>query len=305
MDGTDLQLIRMLLFEPRLPYRELADRLSISVQAVHRRIQILMEERIILGFGTNISLRYLKAVEVVIRGISNFESRDAMIADLHTSDRISQLFFGSGNVIFVTALLRDISELETFVSFVSKAASMPDPKVSIVAHGQVGKDSTGNAPALGADLSPLDRRIIASMRRDARKPVADVATELNVTATTVKRRMDRMIADGSIEFSLGLHPGMSGNVISIINVTLREGSDKMAVGNEFVKRFTPTVGYYRTFSDVPDLISMLSWTNTLKELEILIMDVEKNPRVRSTVPHIIYAGRYFETWRDRLLDNVK
>jgi DNA-binding Lrp family transcriptional regulator len=143
------------------------------------------------------------------------------------------------------------------------------------------------------------------MRKDARKAVADVATELNVTATTVKRRLDRMIEEGSIEFTLGLHPGLSGNIITIINVILSAGSAKMVVGNEFVQRFTPTIGYYRTFSNIPDMIVLLAWTKTLKDLEILLMEVEKNAKVRSVVPHIIYAGRYYETWREHLLDNVK
>ncbi len=305
MDGTDLQLIRMLMFEPRLHYRELADRLNISVQAVHRRIQTLMEERIILGFGTNISLRHLKAVEVMIQGTSGFESRDDMIASLHSSDRISQVLFGSGNVTFVTALLKDIIELETFVAFVSRVASMPEPRVAIVSHGLVGKDVKAENPTARSDLSPLDKRIIASMNKDARKAVAEVANELNVTATTVKRRLERMIEEGSIEFALGLHPGLSGDIITIMNVILRDGSDKVAVGNEFVQRFNPTVGYYRTFSNIPEMIVMLAWTKTLKDLEILLMEVEKNPKVRSAVPHIIYAGRYFETWRERLLENLK
>ncbi len=305
MDATDLQLIRMLMFEPRLPYRELADRLNISVQAVHRRIQILMEAGIILGFGTNISLRHLKAVEVMIQGTSQFGSREEMVANLHSSDRISQIFFGSGNLIFVTSLLKDIDELEAFVVFVSKATSMPEPRVAIVSHGLVGMDAAAKNPASGSELSPLDKRIIASMKKDARKAVADVATELNVTATTVKRRLDRMIEEGSIEFALGLHPGLSGDIITIMNVILREGSDKMAVGNEFVQRFNPTVGYYRTFSNIPDMIVMLAWTKTLKDLENLLIAVEKNPKVRSAVPHIIYAGRYYETWRERLLDGLK
>ena len=305
MDGTDLSLIRILLFEPRLSYRELADRLNISVQAVHRRIQILMEERIILGFGTNISLRYLKAVEVMVQGTSRFTSREHMISELHSDDRISQILFGSGNMLFVTAILHDISELETFVSFVSRSAAMPEPIVAIVSHGLAGKAGERTDPSTGPELSHLDKRIISSMRREARKAVADIASELNVTAATVKRRLDGMIEDGSVEFSLGLHPGLSGNIITIINVKLTEGADKMAVGNDFVQRFAPTVGYYRTFSNLPDLIVMLAWTKTLHDLELLLMEIEKCDRIRSAVPEIIYAGRYYETWRDHLLEGGK
>lgn len=298
-------MIRMLLFEPRLPYRELADRLNVSVQAVHRRIQILMEERIILGFGTNISLGYLKAVEVMVQGESHFTSRADMIAELHADGRVSQVLFGSGKVLFVTALLHDISELESFVSFVRRSAAMPEPRVAIVSHGLAGKAGEISRPEARQELSPLDKRIVSSMRRDARKPVADVASELNVTAATVKRRLDRMIDDGSIEFSLGLHPGLSGNIITIIDVTLTNGSDKMTLGNGFVRRFAPAVGYYRTFSNLPDTIVMLAWTNTLHDLELLLMEIEKSDRVRSAVPQIIYAGRYYETWRDHLLDGGK
>ena len=49
MDEMDI-LIKELAVDPRLPYRDLADRLSLSVNGVHKRIQQLISKGVIVGF---------------------------------------------------------------------------------------------------------------------------------------------------------------------------------------------------------------------------------------------------------------
>ena len=43
MDATDIRLSQMLMKNSRVPYREMAGKLGISLQAVHRRIQVLID----------------------------------------------------------------------------------------------------------------------------------------------------------------------------------------------------------------------------------------------------------------------
>jgi len=50
MDKTDIILCQMLLGNSRLSYSELADTLNLSVTAVHKRIQDLVESGVIRKF---------------------------------------------------------------------------------------------------------------------------------------------------------------------------------------------------------------------------------------------------------------
>ena len=56
MDETGLILSKLLLFDYLMPYLALADALGLSVNAVHKRIQSMVEESVIRGFTTKFSL---------------------------------------------------------------------------------------------------------------------------------------------------------------------------------------------------------------------------------------------------------
>lgn len=67
MDKTDIFLIQLLLANSRLPYAELAKKLNLSVNAVHKRIQSLVEMGVIRRFTAKVSHF---AVQVFIYGNS-------------------------------------------------------------------------------------------------------------------------------------------------------------------------------------------------------------------------------------------
>ena len=57
VDKTDVILCQLLLADSRLSYRKLAEKLNLSVTAVHNRIQSLIEMGIIRKFNAKLSLR--------------------------------------------------------------------------------------------------------------------------------------------------------------------------------------------------------------------------------------------------------
>ena len=57
-------------------------------------------------------------------------------------------------------------------------------------------------------LDDLDRRLIARLRTDARRPVSSLATDLGVSRATVRARIDRLVVDGVIGgFTIVLRAG--------------------------------------------------------------------------------------------------
>jgi DNA-binding Lrp family transcriptional regulator len=60
-------------------------------------------------------------------------------------------------------------------------------------------------------LDPLDERIVALLVEDARRSFADVGGEVGLSASAVKRRVDRLRARGAITgFTVRLDPGALG-----------------------------------------------------------------------------------------------
>ncbi len=98
MDRQDLQLIQLLVHEPRATYRDLADALDMSVQAVHRRIRLLQGSKNLLGTTVTLSPQYLEAVPVTIYGRSREGTKVEITRGFENNDRISGVPFGSGGV---------------------------------------------------------------------------------------------------------------------------------------------------------------------------------------------------------------
>ncbi len=303
MDDTDVRLLTLLSQNPRAPYRELADGLHISVQAIHRRIQILREEKVLMGFSANVSLSYLGAVRVDIVGRSGCASVDEAIQNLRLGDSVVSTLVASGNHLYVNAILRSISDLDGFVGFVKEAANMSDPRVAIEAAGPF----VPKPPRAGAkpELSELDLRIIRALHGDARKSTTEVASDLGVSAATVRRRLDRMIEDRSVEFTADIDPTFTGNVASILSITLRQGADRTAVGIRLLQAHAPRIVYFIPFSNLPNFLVCATVTQRMAELHELVQRVQADEDVKSVVSNVALAGYHFDHWRDHLFPKEK
>jgi DNA-binding Lrp family transcriptional regulator len=160
----------------------------------------------------------------------------------------------------------------------------------------------GVGSTISADpLSPLDKRIIASLAVDSRKASTDVAKELGVTAATIGRRLERLQEMGALEFVTMLHPGFSGDIVAVVQADLEEGADRGNVIARLRSQLGATADYYHTFVNVPERVSFVAWTKTLRDLEVALDQVLQTEGVRQAVPDIIFTGWYHPTWRDKLV----
>lgn len=296
MDETDLRLIQILMHDPRAPYRDLADGLGLSVQAVHRRLQNLIESKVVTGFFTGISLRYLGGMKVLYLGKSTKGSREDVVASLGKGDRVSIAFFGSGGTYYIEGVLRRLEELEPLTAFVREAAGLGDLTLGIEVDLGPEAPFRDDVPA----LTPLDRRIVAALQRDCRRPLAEVAEQLNVSVSTVKRRLDRMVEQGAVQFSLGLHPGFSGDVVAMLRLTLSEGLNKRKLVQDLRNRHGIRLDAFRAFANLPDLLICAAWVGSLRDLELLADELGKTSGIKEVVPDIIFGGVGFPTWLDRM-----
>ncbi|MHC1680455.1 MAG: Lrp/AsnC family transcriptional regulator [Methanomassiliicoccales archaeon] len=301
MDESDLLLINLLVHDPRATYRGLADALGISVQAAHRRVQQLIDAKIILGFSATIGSSYLGSVPVTIYGRSLCRTREEVIEGLSDNDLVSGILFGSGGSVYIYCMLRRTSEMDGLFSKVKKAAQLKDAWLGLDRVTVLGKEPSTISEQ---PLTPLDRRIISCLAKDGRRSSAEVALELGVTAATVSRRLERMDRIGAVEYTIALHPGFSGDVTAVISVELADGADRDAKIAAMRREHGATVEYYRTFSNLPSLFTCVSWTKTLKELEVLTKEILKDKEVLKAIPDIIFTGWYHPTWKDVMTMDV-
>lgn len=295
MDETDVILSSILLVNSRTPYRELAEKLNLSANAVHKRIQSLIDAGIIRRFTTKISLAALQTIIVIMHGKSEAESISNLHEKLGRHDSIWWVTLGGGNYMVIGAYLKNMLEFGPLVDCVKKEALMPDPIVGIIPL-QPNPASGG----LEKTLRPLDRQIIYTLSNDSRKPIADIAEEVGVTAKTVRRRLSAMISKGLIEFSIHWYPDASNDIITTMQIKLRPAVDKNAASNT-LKKYFPNLLTCFQFVNISNELFCLVWTNTMKQLKEFQQRLASEDMVASVVSNILYTGYIFDTWRDALV----
>ena len=77
-------------------------------------------------------------------------------------------------------------------------------------------------------LCDLDYKIIRSLKEDSRKATSVVAEEIGVSTKTVRRRLNRMIKNFLIVFSIDWYPDASNDIISAFHVQLKPDADPNA-----------------------------------------------------------------------------
>jgi DNA-binding Lrp family transcriptional regulator len=286
----------LLLTNSRASYRELADKLGLSVTAVHNRIQALIDQGVIRKFTAGLSILAQNAIHILIIGSSKTTAIPSLKAKLEKQGSIYWLAVAGGNVLYVGAYLRHIAELDGLVRFVRENAEMPEPTVAITASpippGMLNLK-------LQTKLCDLDYKIIRSMKDNSRKPIADIAAEIGVSAKTVRRRLNYMQKNFLIQFSIEWFPDESNDIISIFHVHFKADANRSAADLILQKHY-PNTMFYWSFTNIPGNYVFLVWTPTSKELREIRENFEAEASIQSVAPNVIYTGYIIPCWRDEI-----
>ena len=295
-----MSLIMLLSANSRLSYVELAEKLNLSVNAIHKRIQLLIETEVIRRFTAKVSLQSAKAIVVFIYGTSHMGSFRDLPFKLKVHGSIYWLAEGGGKFLYIGVYLKNLIELVGLVEFLKKEAGLSEPTVGIMASTPF--QVTPNPKPKDLTLCDLDYKIIGSLKGDSRKAVSDVATEVGVSAKTVHHRLMRMIRNNLIELGLEWYPDKTNDIITLLDLHLKPETDLGIVPYQILRKYAPNTLFYWCFVNIPNVVTYTVWTNSMNELQSLRENLEKEPGVASIVSNILYTGCVFETWRDQLLE---
>ncbi len=301
MDETDLKIILLLFNNSRLTYREISDHLGLSVNAVYKRVQILIDLKIIEKFSAKLKSYAINAIYTFVFGQCNAQDIDKAISELGKHENTWQIILSSRNYMYIGAMLESIHQLDEYSSFVSQTVEIQSPKIGLLS----GVQYTAPIPYIvpksrSMNYDKLDLEIIRSLNKDSRKPISEIADDVNSTSSTIRRRLARMIEEGIIELSIDFNPEASNDIFALFQITINPMVDK----NEFAKylneNFHPNLFFCWTFSNLPNLILCWVWANTMKELTELVENIKKE-NIDSIIIDIMYKVFYFDTWKEKLI----
>ena len=141
MDEIDLKIQQILLANSRLTYKELAEKLDMSVSSVHKRIRSMEEDKIITAFNARPSILALNYLPILTFGTSTAKSIDSVCKELGEHESIISITIASGKFLYISAYLKNISELQEYGSYVSRVAKITDPTIGIFGHRMIRSQS--------------------------------------------------------------------------------------------------------------------------------------------------------------------
>lgn len=263
----------------------MAEEVGISAQAVHRRIQSLRDLGILRNTITRPSLKSMGLTHVMIFGWSKSKRISEVASRLADNPNIAVLQVASGNYVYVHAGIKGADQLAKLVTFVQQEAMISSPQVGIV---------NGPEPSAPDDLTRSDMRIISSLRDDSRKSIAEVSAEIGMTAKTVRKRLNRMVDDGLVSFTIHWQPDAQGDTMSKLHIILNDEVDREKVAVSLISRFSDNVINVVSFSNLPNLIAVTIWTDSVRDMNRLCKALEGEGLVESVIPVVLLDIHYYK-----------
>ncbi len=299
----DLNIILLLFNNSRLTYREISDFLGLSVNAIYKRIQALIELKTINRFTASLKPYAINSLYTFIFGQCNSQDMERTIQELGNHENTWQIILSSRNYMYIGAMLENIHQLEPYTAFIAKTALMQAPKVGLLSNVQYKAPIPYIIPKSSSmQYDQLDQEIIRSLRYDSRKPIAEIAEDINRTSNTVRRRLNRLINEGIIDLSIQFNPEASKDIFALFQITLPPYIEKIEFAKYLNEKYHPHLFYIWSFSNLPSLILCWVWVNSMKEFNDLIENV-KREKIESLLFDIMYKVYYFETWKEKLVQD--
>ncbi len=303
MDDVDRKLLLLLYENPRMHSQELEKRLGISRQAIHHRMLALTKSGVFRTMKPGISVHYIEAVPAVVWGRSRTASVEETLDRLGENEFVGRVDVAGGNYLYILGCLRSASELDGYVEFVKRAAEIPEPTVGLAVISDEILPFCGERRRQSyKKLSPLDLRIMNSLRGNVRRPTAEIAEMLGVSAKTIDRHLNEMISEGSLDYDMPWDIPTGEDMLTVVHVNLRSDVDKVRVARRLRSKDPIHLAYFRCFSNLPDFLLGLINSNKMSEIRKILAEIREDEDVMTVMPNLVYHERLYDNWSEKTLD---
>lgn len=136
-------------------------------------------------------------------------------------------------------------------------------------------------------MDALDHRLISILRHDARRGISDLAAELKVSRATVRARVEKLEADGTIlGYTVVLRADAVAQPVRGLTMIEVEGRMQDKVVDALVG--FPEIGAVHTTNGKWDLVAELS-TRDLAELDAVLRRIRLVPGITASETTLLLA----------------
>jgi DNA-binding Lrp family transcriptional regulator len=302
MDHLDLQILRILADNCRSSYRSIGLTLGLTTNTVKRRVKILIQNKIIGKFITNLNFAIL-----------GYKMNCLLIIRHHNSsiDEIAKYLHRFGNVYLG---INAIGGTSVFGIIVSPRMEEEIRFLKETSHhnllGVVEKDGKASVNirdifigyhTLHFKLIETDLKIIKCLLSDPRMKVRDIAKTISASRRTVIRRMEAMEESRLLNFGLVYNPSaMKGyNYFSIL------AQADSSLFQDIIKKIYSDLSRYLLRHPTlihKDVIILNLYSENVFDIETIFRKVESFPGVKKAEVFQPLDIKWPQDWRRREID---
>ncbi len=208
MDGRDLAILRALLMDGRASYKSIGRIVGLSTSTVRSRVLNMISTGLITRFIASLDLTAL-GYNLIHVAVKHRGDED------YVMDRLRLL----GNILMSVTCVGDITVFGLASKGLLKERLDLLPMV-LQPHSIL---YTSSMDAMPRRLLHNDLRIIRQLLMEPRASIKSIASKLNISERTVKRRLDYMLRHNIIHFTVLINPSaMRGFINFSMIITLND-----------------------------------------------------------------------------------
>jgi len=271
----------------------IAKKLQVTTNTVKNRIRNLTKEGVLQGFETHLSATFFNATHCWLSAqLYGNEPEGKIVEELGEIDKVSFIMPTTEKLTLIAMDFFNSTDLDDTIQQMSGRKGITGIQTYIYSSQHLHKK---------IDISPLDWKIIKSIRFNSRKSPSEIARECGISTRTVNRRLRRLYNGGVIHHIITFDPMASkGTIVYGIfteydarfprnKIVKSVTSNVKNLFNHFVMINSPTIlkiFFGKRFSDIHDN------ENVIKAVE----------GVRSIKTYFCTKVYHFKDWRDKLIE---
>ncbi len=292
LDDLDISILKMLTVNSRTSDHSIAKRLQVTTNTVKNRITNLKTEGVLQGFETHLSATFFNATHCWLSAQLHENAPEAkIIEEIGEIDKVSFIMPTTENLMLIAMDFFNSTDLDNTIQQMSGRRGITGIQSYIYSSQHLHKK---------IDVSPLDWKIIKSIRFNSRKKASAIARECGISTRTVNRRLRRLYNGGVIHHVVVFDPMASEGTIVygiLLEYDARFPRDKVIrsiargvenIFNHFVMVNAPTILiilFGKRFSDIYDTENVIKTTKGVKSMKT----------------YFCTKVYHFKDWRDNLI----
>jgi len=271
----------------------MAKRLQVTTNTVKNRIRKLKEEGVLLGFETHLSATSFNATHCWLAAeLNKNETEEEIVKEIGEIEKVSFIMPTTENLMLIAMDFFNSTDLDNTIQQMSMVKEIVGVNTLIYSSQHFHRK---------IEFTPLDWKIVRSIRFNSRKSSIEIAGECGISTRTVNRRLKRLYKSRVIRYTIALNPMASrGNIVYGISIEYdaRFSRDKIV---RSITSSTKNLFNHYVIVNSPAIL-LIFFGNRFSDIHANENVIKAVEGVRSMKTYFCTKVYYFKDWRDELIE---